>query len=84
METITKEQNAGKYSMKRRFHRASIAIMEKSNGRPMKVTTCSDLLVLLKAKNGGSKRSRLQIKKINNDNMRSAILGQRLVFSTFT
>jgi hypothetical protein len=84
METITKERNAGKYSRQRRFHLANIAIMEKSNGRPRKVTAWNRLLVLLKAKNGGSKRSRLQIKKINNGNMQSATLGLQLAFSTFT
>jgi hypothetical protein len=83
-ETTMNEQNAGQYAMKRRLFRARTASAEKSKGRPKKVTIWNRLLALLKAKIGGSKRSRLQIKKINNGNMRSATLGPRLAFSTFT
>ena len=83
-ETTMNEQNAGQYGMKRRLFRDRTASAEKSKGRPKKVTIWNRLLALLKAKNGGSKRSRLQIKKIDDGNMRSATLGHRLAFSTFT
>jgi hypothetical protein len=83
-ETTINEENAGQYARKLRLFRASTAAPEKRMGRPRKVTIWNRLLVLLKAKNGSSKRSRLQTKKISSGNMRPALLRLLLVFSTFT